>query len=114
MLTPAELIGVCLTCPNRMKPDARHVSACSIDSRDIREHAHARACPIGRYQLGVGDLLAVLFNRLGVRRVADLWTRLTKRPCDCSGRQAKLNARWAPFYDWLMEWPHALRFNRSA
>jgi hypothetical protein len=40
---------------------------------------------------GFGDTLAHGFKKIGVDKLADVFTRVTGKDCGCKGRQEKLN-----------------------
>jgi hypothetical protein len=60
--------------------------------KDIRGHAAERYCPAGRYQLGLGDKVAGVLHRTGIGPAyKKLRSKVTNKPCGCSGRQHALN-----------------------
>lgn len=40
---------------------------------------------------GLGDLLAIIFARLGITRLVYFWQRVTGKPCGCDRRRSWLN-----------------------
>jgi hypothetical protein len=70
------------------------VCPCLIDGRNIIDHAKEAYCPLGKFRLGPGDILAAAFHRLGIRR---MWLKLRgKSGCSkCAKRQTWMNRLWA-------------------
>jgi hypothetical protein len=86
-----NLIGTCHRCPDRQRP-CDGPCACTIDGRDIRDHAAERYCPAGRYQLGLGDKVAGVLHRTGIGPAyKKLRRKVTSKPCGCQKRATALN-----------------------
>lgn len=85
----SDLRSVCATC----KHSARKCSGpcpCTIDGADIMQHAQERYCPLGKYKLGLGDVIAIITHRTGIQW---LLRKISRKPTcgGCKGRQIKLN-----------------------
>jgi hypothetical protein len=95
MLKP-PLISVCHRCRQARKLDGCAGSCpCPIDNCDISEHAQERYCPLGKYRLGPGDVIAFVSHKTGLWRLWHWWNRITDEHCsDCKGRQLELNHWW--------------------
>jgi hypothetical protein len=80
---------LCARCPHSQR-GCQGPCACTVDGRDILEHAAEGYCPLGRYKLGPGDVLAIIFHRTGIRwLVGLLWAS-----CGCESKQKWLNRVW--------------------
>jgi len=79
-----RLLHVCHRCQRRNGGD------CTIDGVGIIEHARQRLCSIGRYKLGLGDIIAAITYRTGIQW---LLRKMRRKPgCGgCKARQMKLN-----------------------
>src|SRR4051812_40781657 len=98
-----NLIGICHRCPKRQRP-CSGPCPCTIDGQDIIVHAAEGYCPVGNYQLGLGDALAWLLDRVGVQSSLQqmmhdiavcnaVWTRDgAVVGCGCKERQLAMNA----------------------
>jgi hypothetical protein len=84
-------LATCHRCPDRQR-NCHGPCACTLDGRDILEHARERYCPAGRYQLGLGDTVAGVLHRTGIAPLyKKIRSKVTKKPCGCRARQARLN-----------------------
>jgi hypothetical protein len=74
-----ELLMICQYCPHLVRKGA---GVCGKDDRRVSEHANDRYCPIGRYDLGLGDVIAKVLTAVGIG----------KNKCGgCAARQKALN-----------------------
>jgi len=77
---------ICYLCKHRAIFDGR---MCGIDWKPQKEHIEQRYCPLGRYRLGLGDVIAMITHRTGIQWV--LRKIRQGKPCGCKARQVKLN-----------------------
>lgn len=99
-MTKAERIFKCHKC------ERRNGSFCGIDKAIISEHASERYCPLGKYKLGLGDVIAMLIHWTGLRpyavtmmtdiRLANCIWQASEQSCEavtcgCKETQIKLN-----------------------
>jgi hypothetical protein len=77
-------LQICHACDKRQRP-CHGACACTVDGRDIIDHAGRHDCPLHRYRRrGLGDWLAGAIHRLSRGKV---------RQCGgCKARAARLNA----------------------
>jgi hypothetical protein len=99
----SQFAGICHRCPHVQPPPYSGKCACTIDGRDILDHAKDRYCPLGRFRLGLGDWIARVLTATGLRpllaRMAlDIalcnapWLADGQQPtCGCAERQTALN-----------------------
>jgi hypothetical protein len=87
-----SLIGICHRCPRRQQT-CSGACACLETGRDIIDHAlRERYCPLGKFQLGLGDTIASLLHRTGIGPAyKKLRGKVTKKDCGCASRQRALN-----------------------
>lgn len=84
-----NLIGVCSVC-DKSQRGCKGPCACTIDGKDIMQHAAERYCPLGKYRLGLGDVVARITHATGIQAVMRRLTK--KKPCGgCKKRQLALN-----------------------
>lgn len=84
-----NLIAVCSRCKHSAR-NCRGACPCTIDGVDILKHAEERYCPIGRYKLGLGDIIAKLTHATGIQKFVKAVTR--KKSCGgCKARQMAMN-----------------------
>lgn len=89
MKTLEHRFGLCHRCDRKIMPPRDGVLRCGVDGEDIMEHATGSYCPTGRYQLGLGDMIAAAIYWTGIDRV---WRRVRRgKPCRCKRRQLALN-----------------------
>lgn len=82
-------LEICIRCKHRQKRCAG-VCLCTVDSIPIRNHAAEGYCPLGRYRLGPGDVIAIITHRTGIQWIIRKLRR--GKPCGgCKERQIKLN-----------------------
>lgn len=98
-----SVIHICHRCTRRQRPCAGRC-VCLVDGQDVLEHAATAYCPLGRYRLGMGDLLARGLHVTRLARLAVLWREMTGRECRCGQRQGELNGRWAGMWQWIIGW----------
>jgi hypothetical protein len=104
-------IATCHACPFVQPPPYNRTCVCTLDGRDILEHARDQYCPEGRFAWsGAGDAVAFVVHRLRLDGLSRVWERFTHRPCGCAARQKRLNGRFAGLWEWLMEWKDAFRW----
>lgn len=85
----SSFAAVCATCHHSQR-QCKGKCACTIDGKDIMEHIAERYCPIGRYKLGLGDVVARITHATGIQAL----TRKMKGKRGCGGckkRQLRLN-----------------------
>lgn len=81
-------IRACHACPLRQGTCAGPCP-CTVDGRDIIDHAKAHDCPRGNYAArGLGDVVARV---LSVTGVAGVVKAVAGKDCGCAKRQARLN-----------------------
>ncbi len=91
-------LAACHRCPRRQSACAG-ACLCTVDERDIIDHARVGDCPLGRHEAplpssprGLGDVVAGWTHRLGVDHLATAYHRLTGHDCGCQKRRERLNA----------------------
>ncbi len=84
----AAYIPFCHHCLNRQQECDGGMCTCTIDGKDIADHANEGYCPIGNFRIGLGDFLARLFHRTGVKAVVNT---VTGGNCGCKKRQMDWN-----------------------
>lgn len=87
---PIHVCHRCLTAEQRVGKDWR----CPNDGEPITHHAAEKYCPLGKYRVGPGDVLARIFYRTGIRRIVARWSIITGKQCDCKGTQIAINNSW--------------------
>ena len=83
------LIQICQGC-DKSSRNCNGPCPCTIDGQDILRHAQERYCPLGKYRLGLGDIIAIITHRTGIQW---LLRKIRRKPTcgGCKGRQIKLN-----------------------
>jgi len=108
-------ILICHKCPHRHRPCAGPCP-CTLDGRDIIDHAQANYCPLGKFggdkpvgwedgpklpppapvpvssQRGPGDVVKIVLAKLGYKAAGD---------CGCESMRQKMNA-----WGWWGCWKH--------
>lgn len=100
-----RLVATCSKCPHSSR-NCRGPCPCTIDGADIIQHAQERYCPLGKYRLGLGDIIAMLIHWTGLRpyavammtdiRLANCIWQASERSCEavtcgCKEKQLALN-----------------------
>jgi hypothetical protein len=73
---------VCPRCPFRSPPPYDGVMLCTVSGQNILTHVSSGECPKGFFTPGMGDRLAALLKRVGIKR---------RKGCGCAKRQDQLN-----------------------
>jgi hypothetical protein len=91
MPAPTRLLTLCVRCEHRQRT-CDGPCPCTLDGRDILDHARERYCPAGRYQLGLGDTIAGVLHKTGIGPAyLKLRSKVTKKPCNCPKNIKRLN-----------------------
>lgn len=108
---------ICIKCAFRQQV-CRGPCACTVDGRDILDHAAKGDCPKGHFSEPgrmpaqaipktslpdiplAGDVVEKIAKAVGADRLAKWWEQMTGKPCGCGERKEVLNAATRRLLKW--------------